>query len=235
MMNRKIALVTGANRGIGLETVRQLASNGIHTILTARNEAKGRETVASLKEEGLLVDFQRLDVTNEQQAKAVAAAIEKTYGGLDILINNAGVYLDESESIDEVTPKTFEDTLHVNLFGPFYLIQALLPMMKKNNYGRIVNISSGYGSNAALRSAQVGSYKLSKNALNGMTQLFADAVKDLNIKINAADPGWVHTEMGGKAAPRSPEQAAEGILKLALLKDDGPSGRFFFDGEPKEW
>ena len=234
-MSKKIALVTGANKGIGFETCRQLGQQGIEVILTSRNEGKGRQAQEVLQQEGLNIHYHPLQVTNLESVFQLKDYVVNTFGRLDILINNAGVYLDENENIIDIEPDIFRSTLHINLFGPFYLCRTFLPLMKQKGYGRIVNVSSGYGALRSLDSPNVGSYKLSKVALNGLTRLMSSAVDNNRVKVNSADPGWVHTDMGGPSAPRSPQQAAEGIVWLATLPDNGPSGKFFYDKKVVDW
>jgi NAD(P)-dependent dehydrogenase (short-subunit alcohol dehydrogenase family) len=151
-----------------------------------------------------------------------------------VLINNAGVYLDEGLKLSEEDSAILEKTMRTNLLGPFNLIHSFLPLMKKNNYGRIVNVSSGYGQMDEMDYSGAGSYKLSKLALNGLTRILASEVSG-NIKINAVCPGWVRTDMGGPNAPRSAEEAAQSILWLAELEEDGPSGGFFRNGQQISW
>ena len=231
----KIALVTGANRGIGLETARQLAQQDIEVILTSRSLQKGHQALQALQNEGLAVHHLPLEVDNPGSIEKLKNEVLSQFGKLDILINNAGIYLDEGKSILNISHGTFEDTLHTNLFGPFYLSQAFLPMMEKNGYGRVVNVSSGYGASKVLDSPNTASYKLSKNALNALTRLLASAVDSQKVKVNVADPGWVKTDMGGSSAPRTPTEAAEGIVWLAMLPEDGPSGKFFYDKKITDW
>ena len=234
-MSDKIALITGANRGIGFETARQLGALNIEVIITSRDENKGREAVEKLKNEGLNVHCLALEASNLESVGKLKNDVLERFGKLDILINNAGVYLDENKRILQIAPEIFETTLHTNLFGPFYLSQAFLPVMEQNGYGRIVNISSGYGALNELDSTGTASYKLSKNALNALTRLLAATVNGRSVKVNVADPGWVKTAMGGPSAPRTPEVAAAGIVWLATLPEDGPNGKFFYDKEITEW
>ncbi|MCG8388266.1 MAG: SDR family oxidoreductase [Cytophagales bacterium] len=231
----KIAMVTGANRGIGFETVRQLAQQDIEVILTSRNEEMGKKAVQTLQKEGLTAHCLPLVVDDPGSIERLKDNVLTQFGRLDILINNAGIYLDEGKSILTISHKTFEDTLHTNLFGPFYLSQAFLPVMEKNGYGRVVNVSSGYGASNTLDHPNTASYKLSKYALNALTRLLASSVDSKHVKVNVADPGWVKTDMGGPSAPRTPAEAAEGIVWLATLPGDGPSGMFFYDKKITGW
>jgi len=227
-MARKIALVTGANRGIGFETCRQLAKAGFSVILTARSTEKGGNARKKLQEEGLEVNFCQLNVSDPESIRLASEFVKNEYGRLDVLVNNAGISLDEGKRFTEISPDVLEKTLDVNLLGAFRVTRAFLPLMKKNGYGRIINISSGLGAFASL-SGGTGAYKLSKYALNGMTRIMANEVNREKIKINALNPGWVRTDMGGRSAPRSPEQAAATIVWLARLDKDCPSGEFISD------
>lgn len=234
-MEKRIALVTGANRGIGFETCRQLARRGFRVALTSRDEEKGREAAAVLVAEGLDVHFLSLDVTDKSEIRELAAVLDRHFGRLDVLINNAAVDLDEGENILSIPDGVLETTMEINFRGPFYVTRALLPLMQRGGYGRIVNISSGYGSITRLSGPDTGAYKMSKVALNAFTRILSDAVDGRRIKVNAVDPGWVRTDMGGPYASRSVEQAVDGILWLAELPADGPTGGFFYDRRPAAW
>ncbi|MCB0193437.1 MAG: SDR family oxidoreductase [Anaerolineae bacterium] len=230
----RIALVTGANRGIGFEVCRQLALQGVQVILTSRNVAKGQAAADVLRNEGLEVTSHQLDVTDVESVMALQEEIDATFGRLDILINNAGVYLDEGVSIFDVSLEAMRLTQEVNFFGPFHLCRAFVPMMRLKDYGRIVNVSSGYGAMVDM-GARTAAYRISKLALNALTRIVADEVKGYNIKVNAMCPGWVSTDMGGPAAPRTVDEGAEAITWLATLPDDGPTGGFFRDHQPIPW
>ena len=235
MSQPKIALVTGANRGIGLEICRQLAQQSYRVILTSRSEEKGRAAAQQLERERWSVDTHPLDVTDLASVARLKEYVIEKYGRLDVLVNNAGVYLDESERITDIEPGTLHQSIDTNVYGPFYLMQAFIPLMQQHDYGRIVNVSSGYGGLDALDSPTVGAYKLSKVSLNALTRLMASAVDESKIKINTADPGWVRTDMGGSSASRSVEEGADTPVWLATLPDDGPSGGFFYSRERREW
>jgi NAD(P)-dependent dehydrogenase (short-subunit alcohol dehydrogenase family) len=234
VVSRQVAVVTGANRGIGLEVARQLAERGIHVVLTSRDKNKGQQALNHLLDRSLPVSLFQLDVTSSDDATRLSNYLVKTFGRVDILVNNAAVYLDEGDKLLDIPIETVQDSFDANFFGAYYLCKMLVPVMKKNSYGRIVNISSGYGAMDAMN-ARTGAYKLSKLALNGLTQILASELKGTNIKINAVDPGWVRTEMGGPSATRSPQEAARGIVWAATLDDDGPTGKFFRDMKIVPW
>jgi NAD(P)-dependent dehydrogenase (short-subunit alcohol dehydrogenase family) len=231
----RVALVTGANRGIGMEISRQLLQVGMTVIMTARDASKGQQAAEELARQGNSPVFIEMDVTSENSVHLACKQALQRFGRVDVLINNAGVYLDEGVSILNVPFSDFQTTFEVNLFGAFLTSQALIASMRQNNYGRIVNVSSGYGEMNATTSAHTGAYKLSKLALNGLTRLMADGVHGANIKINTMDPGWVRTDMGGSHAPRSPHEGADTAVWLATLPDNGPTGGFFRDRKPVAW
>lgn len=235
----KIAVVTGANRGLGLETCRQLAHLGIQVILTARDAAKGEAAAAQLRAGGLEVRFHALDVRDDGQVAALARFVEAEYGRLDILVNNAGVIGDPYDRPSWTSPKaldtkldTIRFTLETNAFGALRLIQALVPLMR--GHGRVVNVSSGMGQLDDMQSGFTA-YRLSKTMLNALTRIMAVELKGTNVKVNSVCPGWVRTDLGGPDAPRSVEEGAAGIVWAATLPDDGPSGGFFRDGKPIPW
>ena len=235
-MNKRVAVVTGGNRGIGIEICRQLAKvDGMHAVLAARDAKKGETAAQKLRDEGLDVEFYPLDVTSEPGVKTFAVWLEATCKRCDILINNAGVMLDPRGSrVLDSTLVNWRDTLETNLIGPLLLSQALVPLMKRNDYGRIVNVSSGQGQ---LSDMGVGTpaYRVSKTALNALTRTLAAELKGSGILVNSMCPGWVRTDMGGAGAPRTVEQGADTAVWLATLPDDGPSGDFFRDRRPIPW
>ena len=232
--NKKIAIVTGASRGIGLETCRQLSQKGIITILTSRDEILGKKAVASLTKEGGDLIYHQLDVSDSGSVAGLKDYVSEKFKRCDILVNNAGVFLDRGVSIFDLPQKTLQETLEINFFGALNMCQEFVPLMQEIGFGRIVNVSSGMGSIASMGGGSAA-YKLSKLAMNGMTRIMADEIKDDNIKINSMAPGWVRSDMGGANAPRSLVQGADTIIWLATLADDGPNGGFFEDRAPAAW
>lgn len=233
-MDKKVALVTGGNRGIGYELVKQLALNGFHVILTSRDPEMGRRAVQTLAESNLDVSFVGMDVDDPKSIRQASITVNERYGKVDVLINNAGVYVDGNETLMTQEPSILEKTMATNFFGAYHVIRSFLPLMEKQGYGRIVNVSSEYGAMREMSYPGVGAYKLSKLALNGLTRLVAAEIAG-DIKINAVDPGWVRTDMGGPSAPKTPKQAAESIVWLAMIGPDGPNGEFFKDGKRTDW
>jgi len=226
-----VALVTGANRGIGLETCRQLADLGLRVILTSRDPEKGRNAAARI---GKNVVYYPLDVADPEQIQRLRVFVMEEFGRLDVIVNNAGVYLDKGSNSLSLTEKVFRDTLDINLFGAFRMCQAFIPTMKERGYGRVVNVSSRLGSLVDMKGGSA-SYRISKTGLNALTRVLADEVRNYNVKINSAHPGRVKTDMGGPEAPRSIEAGADTIVWLATLADDGPTGGFFHDRKQIPW
>jgi NAD(P)-dependent dehydrogenase (short-subunit alcohol dehydrogenase family) len=231
---KRTAVVTGANRGIGFETCRQLSQQGIITVLTSRDGSKGQAALDTLQKEGGELVSHQLDITDLESIHRLGAFIAEEYGRCDILVNNAGVFHDRGKSIFEVPIQILQETLEINSFGALNMCRTFLPLMEKNDYGRIINVSSGMGMISTL-TGYSSAYRLSKVLLNAMTRIMADEVKEKNIKINTMDPGWVRSDMGGPSAPRSLTQGADTIVWLANLPADGPSGGFFGDRQPIPW
>lgn len=235
MTEKRIALVTGANRGIGFEISRQIAEHeGIHVILTARRAPAGLEAAGQLQTEGLDVSFLPLDVADQTSIRRLIKEVADRYGRADILVNNAAVYLDRGLSVLETDPGLVRQTMEANFFGPLRLCQMLVPLMKRNQYGRIVNLSSSMGSLEKMGRGALG-YRTSKVALNALTRVLAAELQGSNILVNSVDPGWVRSDMGGERAARSLQEGADTAVWLALLPDDGPSGGFFRDRQPFPW
>ena len=231
-MNRRVAVVTGGNRGIGHEVVRQLAEKGWRVILAARDEAKGRKACGDLKSQGFDVGFYRLDVTDSENIRRLADDLKTELGRLDVLVNNAGILMDEDRRSSEVTMETVRKTMETNFFGPFQLSQALLPLLLKSDDARIINVSSGLGQ---LSDGGGGypAYSISKAALNALTVQLAEDLRD-RVKVNSVCPGWVRTEMGGPGARRNVEKGAESIVWLATASNI-PSGKFIRDQKEIAW
>lgn len=246
MTEQKIALVTGANKGIGFATSRQLARLGIKVLMGARDEGRGKAAAKKLLAEGLDVEPVRLDLTDSAQIAEVRATIAKKYGRLDILVNNAGMSHAEDSaspgSVATVPPQALRETFAVNFFGPVELTQVLLPLLRKSRAGRIVNVASILGSLTLHSDPQGGledfrpfAYDASKTALNALTVHLALLLKDTPIKVNSAHPGWVKTDLGGQEAPMRPADGAKTSVALATLDDDGPTSGFFHLGNPLPW
>lgn len=234
----KVALVTGGNRGLGLETCRQLAERGYRVVLASRDLSKGRAAAAPLTARGLSVVPMALDVANAAEIDRCCAEITAQFGRVDVLINNAGISLDRGRSVLEVDADTYRATMEINFYAPVRLCQVIVPQMLRRGYGRVVNVSSRLGQLSTMgEGTQVRSpaYATSKAALNALTRLFAVAAKGTNVLVNSAAPGWVRTDMGGPGAPRSVEEGADTIVWLATLPDGGPSGQFFYDRASIPW
>jgi NAD(P)-dependent dehydrogenase (short-subunit alcohol dehydrogenase family) len=231
---QRIALITGANRGIGFEICRGLARQGVHTLLTGRDARKAGTAAEKLAAEGLDVRPHQLDVTDPQSVERLRAFVVAEYGRLDVLVNNAALYIDDRHSLLTVDLGVMQHTMDVNVYGPLRLIQAFVPLMKKQGYGRVVNVSSGIGELSSL-GPSYPAYRLSKIVLNLHTRILAGELRGTGILVNAMCPGWVRTDMGGPSAPRSAEEGADTAIWLATLPDDGPHGKFFRDRKVIPW
>jgi NAD(P)-dependent dehydrogenase (short-subunit alcohol dehydrogenase family) len=234
-----LAVISGASRGLGFETCRQLGRRGYRVLLTARDSAKGKAAAGTLRNEGLEVDYYPLDVTDAESVRALAGHLEREVSRLDVLVNNAGVFLDpmppedpSASSVFRADIATVRYSMEANAYGPLRLCQALVPLMRGR--GRVVNVSSGMGQLSEMNGCCPG-YRFSKAAINVLTRILADELRDTRIKVNSVCPGWVRTEMGGPNAERSVEEGADTIVWLATLPDDGPSGGFFRDRKPIPW
>jgi len=241
---RKIALITGANKGLGFEMARQLGQAGVTVVLAARDPQKGEAAAGKLRGEGFDAHFLKLDVTDNNDRAAAVAFLAEKFGRLDILINNAGIAPEGigagkvSTTTDEVIHRTFE----TNFFAPVALTRMLLPLLHKSEAGRIVNMSSILGSQALhadpaspIYNFKSLSYDSSKAALNSFTIHLAHELKDTKIKVNSAHPGWVKTDMGTDAAPMQIPEGGKTGVALALLGEDGPTGGYFHLGKPVPW
>ncbi len=239
---KKIALVTGANKGIGREIARQLAKKGMTVFIGARDAGRGREAEAGLKKEGLDVRFIELEVTKADSVRAAAARIEKEFGWLDVLVNNAAIAIDQGEAPSKVGMDLVRETYETNFFAVIAVTQAMLPLLRKSDAGRIVNMSSGLGSlkigsdpSSPFASFNLLGYNTSKTAVNAVTVSFANELRNTRIKVNAADPGYVATDMNGHSGPRTVEQGATAPVRLATLPADGPTGGYFNEDGPVPW
>lgn len=243
MSDKKIALITGANKGIGFETAKQLAQQGVKVILGARDAGRGSEATAKLRAEGLDAESLLIDVTNEGSIKLAAAQVTEKFGKLDILINNAGVG-SFTNSASEESDSDWRHIFDTNVFGLVNTTQSLLPLLKKSVAGRIVHLTSILGSLtlASDPKSPIGpntghgaAYGASKSAVNMFTVHLARELANTAIKVNAAHPGWVKTELGGEGAPMEISDGAKTSVQLALLPDDGPNGGFFHLGQTLPW
>jgi NAD(P)-dependent dehydrogenase (short-subunit alcohol dehydrogenase family) len=247
----KVAFITGANKGIGLETARGLGELGIAVVIGSRDEEKGRAAADKLRAEGIgKVEAVRFDVIKPEDHQEIARHLEKRYGKLDILVNNAGVMLDEADlegqggfnTTSTVTPDVLRRTFETNFFAVVALTQALLPLIRKSPAGRIVNLSSILGSltlhadpSSPIYGMKGFAYDASKTALNAFTVHLAHELRGTPIKVNSAHPGWVKTDMGGSAAPMEVSEGGKTSVQLATLPDDGPTGGYFHLGRPLPW
>jgi NAD(P)-dependent dehydrogenase (short-subunit alcohol dehydrogenase family) len=242
---RRVAFITGGNRGIGLETARQLGKQGVTVVIGSRDSAKGNAAAETLRADGADVEAIRFDITKPADYKEAYSFFEKNFGKLDILVNNAGVMkesLGVPNNTSSVSAAALRETFDTNFFGTIELTQVLLPLIKKSPEGRIVNLSSILGS-LALHSDPKSpiygfksfAYDASKSALNAFTIHLAAELKDTKIKVNSAHPGWVKTDMGTDAAPMEIPEGAKTSVQLALLPAEGPTGGYFHQGEALPW
>ena len=241
----KVALITGANRGIGFETAKGLAALGITVILGARDIIKGQAAAQQLQDLGFKAEAIEYDANQSQSADSVYEYIDEHYGKLDILVNNAGILQEQlmgKNNSTSVSADVLQQTFQTNLFAVIALTQKLLPLIKKAPAGRIVNLSSILASltlhsmpKSPIDPAKAFAYNASKTALNAYTIHLARELHDTNVKVNAAHPGWVKTSVGGANAPMEVEDSAKTSIQLATLNDDGASGGFFHDGEALPW
>ena len=244
MNNRKIALVTGANKGIGFETARQLGKNGMTVLLGARDAEKGEKASAGLRKEGIDAHSIVIDVSDSESIKNAVATVERDFGRLDILVNNAGVMIDDkTKRVSDQSLAMWRETFDTNLFGLIETTQAFLPMLRKSEAGRIVHLTSILGSTGLhaepgspiYRNKDTPAYNVSKAAVNAYTVQLAHELKDTKIKVNAAHPGWVKTDMGGPGAIMELEDGAKTSVALALVSADGPTGTYEHMGKPLPW
>lgn len=238
-MKQQVALVTGSNRGIGFEIAKQLAMKKIEVILTSRNSTNGEEAARNLARDGIKkVVSMELDVSNQVSVDNLLDKVEKTFGRLDILVNNAAILIDREDIVaSNADLDTVKATLETNLIGAWRMCKAFIPLMKKNGFGRIVNVSSGSGEfeYMATSGGYWPAYSVSKASLNALTVMLASELKGTNILVNAVCPGWVRTDMGGSNATRSVEEGAATPVWLATLPDGSPTGYNFFDKKQINW
>ena len=233
--NKRLALITGANKGIGFEICRQLARKGLRVLLTSRDPRKGVKAQKILLQENLDVLFHELDVTVLSSVQALVKYVEREHGGVDALVNNAGIMIDSSAtSILREREDVFHATLETNFFGALRMCQGLVPLMRKRGYGRVVNLSSGLGQLTDMGDGNAA-YRMSKTALNALTRMVASSMEQQDILVNSMCPGWVRTDMGGPQASRSVEKGAETAVWLATLPGGGPTGGLFRDKKPIPW
>jgi NAD(P)-dependent dehydrogenase (short-subunit alcohol dehydrogenase family) len=239
---KKTALVTGANKGIGFEIARQLAQKDITVLMGARDQDRGIAASERLQSEGLDAHFIQIDVIRATSIESALGKIKDDFRHLDILINNAGIMIDTQSGILELDPVVFQNTFETNAIGPLLLSQACARIMKANGYGRIVNMASTLGSlteiadpDSSYATVLSPAYRLSKTLLNGITLMLAKELRGTNILVNSACPGWVRTDMGGDQAPLLPEQGADTPVWLATLPDGGPTGGFYRERQPIPW
>jgi NAD(P)-dependent dehydrogenase (short-subunit alcohol dehydrogenase family) len=232
-MSKPIALITGANKGIGFETARQLGKRGYRVIVTARDPGRIEEAAKKLQAEGFDATAVVLDVTKPQAAREAAKTVETKFGQIDVLINNAGIALERAGVIDADLEK-FRATYETNVIGVVAVTQAFLPLLKKSKAGRIVNVSSGLGSLALRQDPQsiyaqviAAAYNSSKSALNMLSVILAQELAGTAIKVNIADPGYTATDINANQGTQTVQEGTEAIVRLATLDADGPTGQYF--------
>jgi NAD(P)-dependent dehydrogenase (short-subunit alcohol dehydrogenase family) len=224
----RVALVTGANRGLGLETARQLLDRGLRVAMTGRDVDSVERSRRGLGEAARDAIAVRMDVTDSATVEAARRSVVERFGTVDVVVNNAAVLLFEDSDLLSIPLEGFRDTFEANVFGMIEVCRAFVPAMAQRGYGRIVNVSSGAGQLAGM-STYAPAYSMSKAAVNAFTRILAATYDGRGVLVNSVDPGWVRTDMGGPSAPRSVEEGADTIVWLATLPDDGPTGGFFRD------
>lgn len=244
---KKIALITGGNKGLGLETAFQIGRSGHTVIITARDNDKLNQALSALRAEGIDCHGYVADMSKEQDRIQLAENIKRDYKALDILINNAGIQIDfpafmPGNSSESVSQQILRDTFEVNMFAPIHLTQLLLPLLKESKAGRIVNVSSIMASltlhadsSSPIYGIKLLAYDASKTALNQFTVHLSEALKDTQVRVNSAHPGWVKTDLGGDYAPMNVAEGVTTIVDLALMGDDCPNGAFMHAGAPLPW
>jgi NAD(P)-dependent dehydrogenase (short-subunit alcohol dehydrogenase family) len=243
--SQQIALVTGANKGLGRETARRLAAAGMTVLAGSRDAGRGRAAAAELAADGADVRFLQLDVTDADSVKSAAAWVEETFGRLDILINNAGISVENRAAVTEVTADQMRRTYETNVFGVVTVTNTMLPLLRRAGGARIVNVSSMLGSLSMAADPQgpfsawpgafLLAYNSSKTALNALTVIWASALRAEGIKVNSADPGYVATDLNHHSGNSTVEQGADIIVTLATLAQDGPTGTFQAAANARPW
>ncbi|GIM88078.1 SDR family oxidoreductase [Salinispora arenicola] len=231
---KRVAVVTGANRGLGYAIVRRLAEQGLHVVLTARSEQAAERAAAKLRDKGLSISSHQLDVTDPASVVRVMADTGTTYGRLDVLVNNAAVAIDRGQQASAVDMEKVRATIDANLMGAWRCCTAAVPEMRKLDYGRIVNVTTHMSTFGQMGSGSVA-YRVSKTGLNALTCILATELREANILVNAASPGKIDTRMAYGKAEQSPDEAADTFAWLATLPDDGPTGQLFHRREPLHW
>lgn len=231
---QRIALITGSNRGIGLETARQLARRGFHVVVAARDEKSGRQAAEAIQAKDRQATFLCLDVSSSASIRNAVSQFAAIADHLDVLVNNAGIYPDQGLAILTLPRDRLAQTFHTNTFGPLEVTQGFLPYLRRADAARVINVSSGYGQLEGL-SPDEPSYCLSKLALNGLTIMLAAALRGDHIAVNSMCPGWVRTDMGGANATRSVEEGADTAVWLADEAPHGLTGKFFRDRQEIPW
>jgi NAD(P)-dependent dehydrogenase (short-subunit alcohol dehydrogenase family) len=234
MPESPIAVVTGGNKGIGLEICRQLAAGGARVVLTARDAGRGEAARDELNSGGAEILFHQLDVTSAESIGRLGGFIESEFGKLDILVNNAAIRIDQGTSGENLSIDTLREMMEANVYGPLALCQRLIPLIKKSRDGRIVNLSSGMASLSRMRGGSPA-YRITKTALNALTGILADELQSSGIQVNSVHPGHVKTDMGGPNAIRTVKEGADTTVWLALFPEGGPNGGFFHDRKPFPW
>lgn len=239
MTDRRIAVVTGGNRGIGFEICRQLGEAGWHVVLCARDARAGGDAVEALGKGGISVELRRVDVARGEHTRALGQYLFDSYGRVDLLVNNAGIMIEtrqergkRSADVLEVSPQTLMEVINVNTLGAVRVSQALAPLMGEG--GRIVNVSSGMGALKDMDGGWAG-YRMSKTALNALTRILHDRLADRGILVNSVCPGWVRTDLGGPKAPVSPEEAAANIVWVGTSEEVTTGGGFYRNRASIDW
>ena len=235
MAARRVAIVTGANRGIGKEVARQLLAADLLVVIGCRDEAKCAAAVAELGGTGAGVTGYALDVNDTKSVRRFVETVEKNHGAPAVLVNNAGVYPGPRDAkVEDTSTSIWRETFETNLFGTVRMCREVVPHMRKLRYGRIVNVSSGLGQFSQMGEGSPA-YRVSKAAINALTCTLAAEVSGSGILVNSMSPGWVRTDMGGPDAPRGVEEGADTAVWLSLLPSNGPTGQFFRDRKPIPW